>query len=76
MDYVILVVLVKGISHNNAKLIAEGPLINHPFLEQLSLDKLPRSNGQAKMLNQFLDYSLLFNKGKQPYKIEKEYFIK
>ncbi len=72
MDYVIIVVLVKGINSHNAKLISNGPLINHPFLEQIELHTLPKKNGQAKMLNHFIDYSFLFNKGKQPYKLQEK----
>lgn len=70
MEYVILVVLVRGINEKNPKIINEGPLINHPFLDQLHLNNLPKKNGESKILPEHLDYSLLFNKAKQSYKLE------
>ena len=69
MDYVILVVLVLGINEKNAGLKDQGPLMNHPFLTQLQLDNLPKKKGEASNLPNNLDYSSLFNKARQPYKI-------
>lgn len=71
MDYVILATLVRGINKENSKLIGQETLINHPFLDQLELYNLPSKIGEIKMLENYLDYSALFDKAKQPYKIEK-----
>lgn len=69
MDYIIIVVLVKGISSEEIELLNDGPLKNNPFLENLQLKKLPKKTGHAVLLNNYIDYSLLFDKSKQPYKL-------
>jgi hypothetical protein len=68
MDYIILVVLFKGISIDEYDRLQDGPLKNNPFLEILQLNKLPEKMGHSVLLNNYIDYSLLFDKSKQPYK--------
>lgn len=67
MDYIILVVLIKGISTDEYDMIKDGPLKNNPFLNNLQLNKLPEKSGHASLLNDNIDYSLLFDKSKQHY---------
>lgn len=57
---------------NNAKLLDKADLKNHPFLEMLELSSLPEKAGFAKMLAHMLDYSLLFDKAKQFYKVKEK----
>ena len=71
MDYIILVVLIKGISSEETELLKDGPIGNNPFLDNLQLKKLPKKSGHAVLPNKYIDYSLLFDKSKQPYKIRK-----
>jgi carbonic anhydrase len=65
------VVFVKGIEEENISQIKEGSLQNHPFLDLLDLDKIPQKKGEARLLTRVLDYSLLFDNSKQPFKIER-----
>lgn len=63
-----LVIFVKGIEEENLHNFQDAKIVNHPFLDQLELDKLPRKNGEARLLSKVLDFSLLFDKARQPYK--------
>jgi hypothetical protein len=68
LDYVSVTIFVKGIDDENLSSEDDGPLKDHPFLDLLELDKIPMNKGEARLLSNFFDYSLLFDDSKQPYK--------
>lgn len=70
LDFAILSFFVKGIEDENLDQLQDGVLRDHPFLEFLELDKLPKKKGEARQLSKAIDYSLIFDKSKQPYKFK------
>jgi carbonic anhydrase len=72
MDLICLVLLFKGIDEDNVSKIglADGPILNHPFLDLLDMDKLPYKKGHARMLTKYFNFNLLLDPSVQPMKLK------
>lgn len=72
MDLISLVLLFKGVDDYNISNLdlEDGPLMNHPFLDLLDLDKLPYKKGHARMLTKYFNFNLLLDPSLQPMKLK------
>lgn len=68
-DYLVLVILVKGIEEENYHEYIKETVKSHPFIDLLEVDMLPVSKGLARLLSNNLNFDLIFDRSKQPFKL-------
>lgn len=69
-DYLVIVILVKGIEEDHYNLYEKRSIKTHPFIDLLEVDKLPVSKGLARLLSKNINLNLIFDKSKQPFKLK------